>query len=83
MARVPFSTVFTNYSDGTFEPKYRIQIGGVSIGPGVRFGPGVNFGGVDFSLFIDDDLEIDAYGNEIVIKGIYAPREPIRARQGA
>jgi len=69
--RVQFNTIFTQYPDGSLEPKQRIRVSGVEFGPGVRFNRGVSFGGIDFTQFIDHDLEIETDGEVSVIKGIY------------
>ena len=71
MARVTFDTVFTRYEDGSLEPKQRIRVGGIILGPGVKLSRGVAFGGVDFSQFIDHDFEVETDGEILVIKGIY------------
>jgi len=72
MARVTFDSIFTKHSDGSIEPKQRLRIGGVVIGPGVRF-KNTSFSGIDFSnpQFLDHDLEIKTDNNIIVIVGIY------------
>lgn len=71
MARVTFDSVFTKHEDGSLEPKQRIRIGGVSLGPGVRFSRGTSFAGVDFALFVGRDLDVEEEGGVLVIKGIY------------
>lgn len=71
MAKVTFDSVFKKYGDGSLEPKQRIRVGGVSLGPGVRFTRGASFGGVDFTLFVDRDLEVKTDKNVLVITGIY------------
>ena len=71
MAKTPFWEIFNVNSDGSLEPKKRIQIGGVQFGPGVRFGKGVAFGGIDFTMYIGRDLEVVERGSICVITGIY------------
>lgn len=71
MARINFNTVFNQYPDGTLEPRRRIKIGGVELGPGVRFSKGVAFAGVDFTLFLDRDIEANEENGVLVISGIY------------
>jgi hypothetical protein len=71
MARVTFDSVFTKKRDGSLTPKQRIRVGGVELGPGVSFRKGVAFGGVDFTEFIQRDLEVETDGQIVVIKGIY------------
>ena len=71
MARVTFDSVFKKYDDGSLEPKQRIRIGGVSLGPGVRFNRGTSFAGVDFTLFVGKDLNVEEENDVLVIKGIY------------
>lgn len=71
MARVSFDSIFIIYPDGSLEPKQKIRIGGVDFGPGVRFSKGVSFAGVDFTLFIGKDFDVDYEGDVVVIKAIY------------
>lgn len=71
MARVTFDSIFIKHSDGSLEPNQRIRVGGVEFGPGVRFIRGVSFAGIDFTQFMDKDLEIKTDGDVIVITGIY------------
>ncbi len=71
MARVTFDSVFRKYDDGSLEPKQRIRVGGVTFGPGVRFTKGVAFGGIDFTLFVGHDLQVETDNDLLVIRGIY------------
>lgn len=71
MARVPFNSVFIQHPDNSLEPRQQIRVGGVALGPGVKFTRGVSFGGIDFTLFVGRDLEVETEGNTLVIKGIY------------
>ncbi len=71
MARVTFDSIFTTHPDGSLEPKQKIRVGGVELAPGVRFRHGVSFAGVDFTLFIGHDFEVDDDGDVKVIKEIY------------
>jgi len=72
MERVTFDSIFTQHPDGSLEPRQRIRVGGVEFGPGVRFNRGVAFAGIDFTLFIGKDFDIETDPNGvIIIKGIY------------
>ena len=71
MARVNFDSIFMQHPDGSLEPRQRIRVGGIEFGPGVRFTRGASFGGIDFTLFIGRDFEIDTNNNAAIIKGIY------------
>lgn len=71
MARVTFDSVFIKHPGGVLEPKQKIRVGGVTLGPGVKFSRGVAFGGVDFTQFAGRDLEVETDGDVLVIKGIY------------
>ena len=71
MARVNFDSIFIKHSDGSLEPRQRIRVGGVEFGPGVKFTRGVSFAGIDFTLVIGRDFEIDTDNGVVVIKGIY------------
>lgn len=72
MARVSFNTIFQEHSDGSLEPRQRIRVGGVILGPGARF-QNTTFFGVNFSdpQVKDHDLEIQTDNDIIVITGIY------------
>ncbi len=67
-----FSELFTEYTDGSIEPKYRVRIGGVTIGPGMRFSGGVSFSGINIFLFKGKDFQIEKQGDIFVIKGVYS-----------
>lgn len=72
MARLNFHRLFRTNVDGSFEPLERIRIAGVDIGPGVRFRRGVLFAGIDFTLFVDKDFEVERNIEGVyVISGIY------------
>lgn len=71
MARINFNALFMQHPDGSLEPRQRIRIGGVEFGPGVRFNRGVVFSGIDLTLFIGRDFEVETDGAVFVIKGIY------------
>jgi len=71
MARKTYWELFKVNPDGSVEPKVRVQIGGVQFGPGVRFGRGVAFGGIDLTMYIGHDLEIDEKDGVSTITGIY------------
>ncbi len=69
--KVNFYQLFITNPDGSIEPKVRIRVGGVEFGPGVRFGRGVQFSGIDFSLFLGKDFDVDLVNKVYVINGIY------------
>ncbi|TSC94410.1 MAG: Uncharacterized protein CEN87_531 [Parcubacteria group bacterium Licking1014_1] len=69
--RVSFWQVFRINSDNSIEPMRRIRIGGVEFGPGVRFTRGVSFGGIDLSLYIGKDFEVEEIGEVWVVRSIY------------
>lgn len=72
MARINFSSVFRQNPDGSLEPTQRIRVGGVEFGPGVQFTRGVSFAGVDFTLFVGRDFEVETDANGVlVLKAIY------------
>lgn len=72
MARVTFDSLFKLISAGIYEPRQKIRIAGVVIGPGVQFTKGVTFGGVDLTLFQKNDFEIDVDEDTLILKSIYA-----------
>ncbi|MFH1371395.1 MAG: hypothetical protein ABII09_08945 [Planctomycetota bacterium] len=69
--RINFWEIFRIYPDGSIEPIKRVRIGGVEFGPGVRFSKGVSFSGIDLSLYVGRDLEVENIDNVSVLKGIY------------
>jgi hypothetical protein len=71
METMNFNEIFFIHPDGSIEPRFPVQVGGVSFGPGVRFGKGVSFSGIDFSLFIGRDFQVRRDGQIINILGIY------------
>ncbi|MBI2019191.1 hypothetical protein HYS95_00800 [Candidatus Daviesbacteria bacterium] len=72
MARVTFNSIFIQHPDGSLEPRQRIRISGIELGPGVRFTRGASFAGIDFTQFIGRDLDIGiGDGGIVIIKGIY------------
>jgi hypothetical protein len=71
LERVTFREIFNVFPDGTLEPRVNIQVGGISFGPGVRFSRGASFAGIDFTLFIDRDIQIDRSDGNIQILGVF------------
>ena len=69
--RATFREIFSVFPDGTLEPRTNIQVGDVSFGPGVRFSRGASFAGIDFTLFIDRDLQIIRHADRIQVLGVY------------
>lgn len=70
--QVQFSEVFQDNGNGSFTPKHRVKIGGVSMGPGVSFSPGVAFSGVDIASYVGHALEVEQSADGLVeIKSIY------------
>lgn len=70
--RVPFSQVFSRNADGSCTPRGAVQIGGVTMGPGVSFTAGVSFSGVDIAQYAGHDLDVEQRGDgTMVIKGVY------------
>ena len=69
--RVKFDQVFQVNANGSVTPRTRVQIGGVTMGPGVAFGGGVSFSGVDIASKRGKDIEVEQQGDIVVIKGFY------------
>ncbi len=69
--RYRFEDLFTINPDGSITPRTVIQIGGITMSPGVTFGSGVSFSGVDIHRFKGCDIEADKKGKVIQIKGFY------------
>jgi len=69
--RVPFNQIFTENSNGSISPRTAVNIGGVTMGPGVAFTRGVSFSGVDIASMAGRDLEVEYQGQLVVIKGVY------------
>ena len=72
MARVTFDSVFIKHPEDILEPRQRVRVGGVEIGPGLRF-KDTAFGGINFHdpQFFNHELEIKTDNDVIVIIGIY------------
>ena len=68
--RVNFNQLFS-IANGAISPKTTIQIGGVTMGPGVSFGGGVSMGGVDLSQHVGKDFEVEEQNGVYVITSIY------------
>lgn len=68
--KVPFHEVFS-VSNGMIAPKAQVQIGGVTMSPGVSFGNGVSIGGTELGNLAGKMLEVDFKNGIYVIKGYY------------
>ncbi len=70
--RISFSEVFQDNGNGSYTPKHKVKIGGITMGPGgVNLKPGVSFCGVDVANYVGHDLEVDRHaGGTIEIKRI-------------
>jgi hypothetical protein len=68
--KVPFNTIF-EVNNGTITNKLKIRAGGVTAYPRALNNYRGVFGVVDFSLFINRDLEVKTDGDTWVILGIY------------
>ena len=68
---VKFQDLFTEYPDGSLEPKTVLNIGGVTLGPGIRFSKGTSFSGIDFTLFKDKDFQVVKKSDGYEILGVY------------
>jgi len=67
-----FLDVFQEGPDGSLSPKVRIEINGVSFGPGVVFQRGVSSGGVDFHLYKYVDIAATEQADgSLMIVGFY------------
>ncbi len=69
--RYRFSDVFQESPNGSIAPKMQVQIGGVTMSPGVSFSQGVSFSGVDITKSRGKDIEGDLVNGILVIKGFY------------
>jgi len=71
--RVSFAEVFQDNGNGSYTPKHRVKIGGVTMGPGgVSFRGGVSFSGVDIANYAGHDLEVVQHQDRTVeIKAVY------------
>ena len=66
-----FRDVFQENADGSLSPKVRINLNGVTLGPGVYFNRGVAFGGVDLFQYKNLDIAGDLKNNILDIKGFF------------
>ncbi|OFX23756.1 MAG: hypothetical protein A2033_12940 [Bacteroidetes bacterium GWA2_31_9] len=69
--RVRFDELFQINSDSSISPKKRITIGGITMGPGVTFSRGVSFSGIDLTLYIGRDFQVDEKADTTEIIGVY------------
>ena len=72
--RIAFSELFTvNPATGQVSPKRAVQVGGITMQPGVFFTPGVIMAGVDIAANVGRDLEVeqDPVSGTVILKGIY------------
>ncbi|MEQ8925978.1 MAG: hypothetical protein RLO81_09220 [Fulvivirga sp.] len=69
--RYKFSDVF-NVENGRITPRIPVQIGGITMGPGVSFSSGVSFSGVDLSKHVNHDIAGYAENGVFIIKGFYS-----------
>lgn len=68
--RVRFNEIF-NVSPNGITPKVQVQIGGITMGPGVTFGHGAVFAGIELAKHTNQDLEVEQQGGVYIIKGVY------------
>jgi len=74
MERYSFSDIFEVRPDGTLSPKRKINVNGVTFGPGVAFGPEVKLGGVKFHKYKNFDIGAEKMPDDpevLIIKGFY------------
>ena len=69
--RVSFWQVFQQAPGGGIAPRVPVQIGGITMSPGVSFGSGVAFGGVDLAAIAGRDLQVQTAGGVVIITGYY------------
>ena len=70
--RVKFDDLFISNPNGSVTPKYRTQVGGVTMGPGgVAFQSGVSMGGLDIAANKGHDMLIDTVKGIVIIRGIF------------
>ena len=69
--RYRFDDVF-HVEGGRISPRIPVQIGGVTMGPGVSFGRGVSFSGVDLSNYVGKDIAGYIENGVMIIKGFYS-----------
>ena len=68
--RYRFNDVFI-VNNNMISPRIPVQIGGITMGPGVTFEGGVFFSGVDLSQQIGRDIDGYVENGVFVIKGFY------------
>ena len=69
--RYKFTEVFQKNPNSSISPKIPVQIGGVTMSPGVAFTSGVSFSGVDIAQYQDKDIDGDIVNGILIIKGFY------------
>lgn len=68
--RYSFNDVFV-VQNGAISPRRPVQIGGVTMTPGVSFGGGASFSGINLLDYLGKDLEGSEVNGILVIKGFY------------
>jgi hypothetical protein len=71
--RVPFDLVF-DVHDAGIVPRMTIAIGTATIARGVRLNPAVRLGGLLLGELPQHDLEVDALGGILVLRGVLPRR---------
>ena len=59
--RIPFSRMFEDDGHGSYTPKHRFTVDGVTLGKETHLTPGVLNCGVDIANYVDHDLEIEQH----------------------
>ncbi len=69
--RMSFDQLFQRTAAvGMISPRVPVQIGGVTMTPGVPFGGGVNIGEVDLIQLVGKDFDVEVQDGVHVIKGV-------------
>ncbi len=71
LRRFRYNEVF-HVESGRISPRIPIQIGGVTMGPGVSFGGGVMFSGVNLAEHVGKDISGYIENGVLIIKGFYS-----------
>jgi hypothetical protein len=69
--RVSFNEIFDTSND-RIAVRCPINVGGITMTPGISFSKGMSFSGIDLFQYIGKDVEIEKNNNGVVeIKGFY------------
>ena len=59
--RIPFNKMFEDNGNGSYTPKHKFRVDGITMGKEASLKPGVPNCGVDIATYVGHDLEIEQH----------------------